>query len=409
MSYKDILNETEVSVFKNNKLAGTLKRIKNGVSFIYNNSYYNSSSPGISFHITKSKLEHIVSGENLHPFFAGILPEGLRLSSIIKNLKTSSSDLFSILIATGSDVIGDVHVNSKSFQSSIKEDIIKEDFSKIDLQSLFKVSVEKNIIDFKDINSAIPGIQHKISSRMISFPVKIANKNKSYILKLENSEFPNLVRNEFFFMQLAKLCKLDVANVKIIKDINNCNALLVERFDRIYEKEKKEFFKCHQEDSCQFLNVYPQDKYRLNFREIANGLEEFTTTPILEIHKLLKQLVFSYVICNGDLHAKNISIIQGKDVSDVRLSKAYDILSTLPYGDDTMALNFEGKDKNLSRKMFLHFGEAYNIPNKVIEKTIDQISKTVQKNILEVKNIGFSAKKTKHLITTIEKRIKDLQ
>ena len=47
---------------------------------------------------------------NLPPFFAGLLPEGLRLRALVQRVKTSEDDLFSLLLAAGADTVGDLSV-----------------------------------------------------------------------------------------------------------------------------------------------------------------------------------------------------------------------------------------------------------------------------------------------------------
>jgi serine/threonine-protein kinase HipA len=49
-------------------------------------------------------------GVNLHTFFAGLLPEGLRFEALVRAAKTSRDDLFSLLLLAGSEAIGDVRV-----------------------------------------------------------------------------------------------------------------------------------------------------------------------------------------------------------------------------------------------------------------------------------------------------------
>ena len=46
----------------------------------------------------------------IHPFFAGLLPEGVRLRALVRRVKTSEDDLLSLLVAAGADCIGDVAV-----------------------------------------------------------------------------------------------------------------------------------------------------------------------------------------------------------------------------------------------------------------------------------------------------------
>ena len=52
--------------------------------------------------------------------------------------------------------------------------------------------------------------------------------------------------------------------------------------------------------------------------------------------RLLRWLVFNYLIGNSDAHAKNVSFLVAPDGID--LAPFYDLLSVKAYGDDTMAM-----------------------------------------------------------------------
>src|SRR5690606_9789779 len=76
----------------------------------------------ISFTLPITNQPFTTIGDNLHPFFAGMLPEGLRLTALVTAMKTSADDMFSLLIASGPDCIGDVYVAP---EQSITKDIVK--------------------------------------------------------------------------------------------------------------------------------------------------------------------------------------------------------------------------------------------------------------------------------------------
>jgi serine/threonine-protein kinase HipA len=101
----------ELVIFRDKIKAGTLKRTENGCEFEFDKNFINNQSySGISFSLPKTLNSIKCRGVNLPPFFAGLLPEGLRLKAISTRLKTSEDDLFSMLAAIGSHVIGDVYV-----------------------------------------------------------------------------------------------------------------------------------------------------------------------------------------------------------------------------------------------------------------------------------------------------------
>ncbi len=272
---------------------------------------------------------------------------------------------------------------------------------------LFENSINSKEFSSRLIDPSIPGVQAKISAQMISFPLGVVKRNKRYLLKIENKNFEDIIENELFFMNLASYCGLETAPVSIIKDKENNSGLLVQRFDRYYDREKKLIKKVHQEDACQFLEKYPHDKYRLSLREIAEGITKYSSAPIIEINKLLKLKIYSYLVCNGDLHAKNISLYQNPITHRIELTPAYDLLSTLPYGDENMALHLEGKKNNLRKKDFISFGKRFGLRSVVVEKSISSIASKIEEKIDTLEQLEIKKSKISYLKKTIRKRLND--
>jgi hypothetical protein len=72
-------------------------------------------------------------------------------------------------------------------------------------------------------------------------------------------------------------------------------------------------------------------------------------------------------------------------------------LSTLPYGDALLALHLEGKKANLSRKLFVKFGERFDLPAAAVESAIDRIIERAEPWLSRLAEIGFTEQKTAHL------------
>jgi len=410
MNTIDLKNVDQVKVFKAERLAGTLSRTQNGAVFEYDQNYLAQAALdpnlAIAYKLPTTTKRHLCAGYNLHPFFAGLLPEGLRLEALLSKVKSSKDDLFTILLASSPDVIGDVWISDDGEIPKKSNEVLK--LESILFEDLFQKSIvaQGKEASYNDIT--IPGVQNKISARMISFPVTIKSRRHDYILKLNPKDLPNLVENEFFFMNLARECGLEVAPVKLVRDKAKNAGLLVERFDRIYDKSSKSFCRIHQEDSCQFLNRYPADKYRVTAAEIANGIVELSTAALIEVLELLQLVAFSYVIGNGDLHGKNISLLTEPHSGRVKLSPAYDLLSTVPYGDMRMAIQFEGRDDNLKRADFINFGKRFGVRPKIIDEMLNRIVLGVNSAIDRVVEIGLPTKRTKQLRDVIAKRVGDI-
>ena len=414
MPFIDQAKTNSADVYRGTVLIGKITRTKSGSVFTYHSQFLESlgseekEEKGAAFHLPYSRQKTETAGINLHPYFAGLLPEGLRLKALIQKVKTSEDDLLSLLISSGANCIGDLSVlpeGAPFLAHSTLADLGK--LNEVVFSELFKKSIspESDLNDLDEVN--IPGVQDKISASMISFPLGGRAGHKSYILKLEPVDKPRLVQNEYFFLQMAKACGLQVNPAKLVKDKTGKEGLLVERFDRLSQKDTGELISLHQEDGCQFLNLYPADKYRIPFSKIAEGLN-LCSTPLLEVGKLLRLKAFCYLIANGDLHARNVSILTSPKTGRSELTPAYDILSTLPYGDQRLALKFEGRDDNLKRKNFIDFGKRFGVREVVTQDLLDQIYEDSPGWIDRLEEIGLGEKKTTHLRTVMLKRRTDL-
>ena len=73
-------------------------------------------------------------------------------------------------------------------------------------------------------------------------------------------------------------------------------------------------------------------------------LRAYSTDPITDQFKLWDICIFNYLVGNTDNHIKNLSIVYGKDLRSIRLSPAYDIVSTMIYesSTDKMAMSIGG-------------------------------------------------------------------
>jgi serine/threonine-protein kinase HipA len=389
-----------IYVLKDNERIGTLTRTAEGALFRYDVA----STRAVSYTMPLSRNSYESRGVNLHPFFAGLLPEGLRLHALQASVKTSKDDLFSLLIASGPDTIGDISLSSLKDKPN-QHQVEALGLDEISFEELFQ---KKVLLSGPKDNLAIAGVQPKISAAMISFPLRVAKKNKSYIVKLEPKDFPQIIQNEAFFMSLAKNCGIQTPHVQTVTDKEGKKALLIERFDRFYDVSKKVLRKIHQEDACQFLSRYPADKYRLTLSEICEGISQFGSTPLLDIAKLLKVTAFSYMIGNGDLHGKNISLYEDPETGYCTVSPAYDLLSTLVYGDSSMALSVEGRNDNIKLRDFINLGERFGVLAKITTKMLSILVNRVESSIPKLTSIGLSEKKRIHLEKTMMKRIKHL-
>lgn len=331
----------------------------------------------------------------LHPFFLNLLPEGARLQLLLDTAK-ASDDTLDLLLRVGWDAIGDVAVVPHG------DSIERESAQRVDDPST--VSFRELLADVAVRDASIAGVQDKLSDATIAFAIGNRRAGPS-LLKLDPPRFPRLVHNEQFFLRVAAACGIDVNRAALIEDRDGDAGLLVTRFDRI--RKCKSTIKLHQEDACQLLDIVPARKYRVSMREVSEAIQAVASAPVVECRRLLELYIFSYLIGNGDLHAKNISLLWHEVVT---LSPGYDLLSTLPYPSlsRNMALPLEGKDANFKAADFIAFGERCGVPATATRKIIERLSRGIGPWLDRLGEIGYDEATTAALRAEIVNRIERL-
>jgi len=106
------------------------------------------------------------------------------------------------------------------------------------------------------------------------------------------------------------------------------------------------------EDGAQVLALYPADKYNVGYGPVCHALAAYCAAPLPALRNLALQAAFAWLTGNGDLHAKNVSMVQ-QPAGEWSIAPVYDIPSTVVYGDKTLALTLDGKRTGVSRRHFL--------------------------------------------------------
>ena len=142
--------------------------------------------------------------------------------------------------------------------------------------------------------------------------------------------------NEHLTMTMAnQLFNINTAKCGFVKFANGEPAYLTRRFDR-----DKEGNALGQEDFVSVLNAIPdiqnQGLYKYNsftYEDVGNRLSPADQISFIRI------LVFNFLTGNGDVHLKNLSLLETAD-GDMLLSPAYDLMNTkLHINDPQIAMN----------------------------------------------------------------------
>lgn len=340
------------------------------------------------------------AGGAVPPFFAGLLPEGVRLGVVTTSTKTSADDHLTLLLAIGADTIGNVRVLPTGAEPPDNPPMFAPD-----RDSDFRTVFQRLTGSVASDPVGLSGVQPKVSAAKWSTP---ANTTLGpAILKLNPpTGFPRLIENEHFFMRMARDCGLRTAKTRLLKDKDGRSALLVDRFDR------KGNVRIAQEDACQVCGLYPASKYRIKtetaITTLADACARGGGSRAAAVLELLRIVVFSWLIGNGDLHGKNLSIFAPGGFWQP--TPAYDLLTTQPYTGwkDPMALTLYGRANRLNREHFVEAANRLGLRERATTTMIDEIADAAQQWPDRCADIGFSARQTDLLTTMLRSRIETL-
>jgi len=180
--------------------------------------------------------------------------------------------------------------------------------------------------------------------------------------------------NEHLTMNMAgQLFKISTAKCGLIKFANGEPAYLTRRFDR-----NKDGNALRQEDFVSVLNATPglndHGLYKYNsftYEDVGNRLN-----PTDQIN-FIRILIFNFLTGNGDVHLKNLSLLESSD-GDMLMSPSYDLMNTkLHINDPQIAMNLfkemERTKQNLLTtrykyqiKDFLELGKRIGVRDRLL-------------------------------------------
>jgi len=259
-----------------------------------------------------------------------------------------------------------------SWKSTKKSVLGNNDFVNL-LEYEIDIPVEalKGVAKSRELYSSLSGYQHKIDVTLDHKTKKITRVRKEkgeladYLLKPYASDdrikhTPYLALNEHLFMSFAKNeLKLDVPYTAILLGENRDFYFLVKRYDRYRG------YKYHQYDFAQQLHIESEDKYDVSILSILDKFRQVVKDKKSR-EDVFCFIVYSSLIKHGDLHAKNIGLIEIGE-KKWALAPLYDIISTYAYEgkmSDDFGIGFDYKNpkkRKLRYKEYLQIGETLHL------------------------------------------------
>lgn len=354
-----------LDIFLNDTPVGQITQLSNERSvFTFADSYAeNEDRPilGLGFIGIDGQLayEPQPTTVRLHPFFSNLLPEGRLREYIASRAAVHADREFYLLALAGGDLPGAVIVRSQGEPS--RPDAFNPD--KIDDGAPIKFSLAGVQLKFSAIKAARGGLT-----------IPATGRGGAWIVKLPSEMFDAVPENEMAIMTLAKAVGLDVPEFDLVPldqvaglppaVRRDRRAYIVKRFDRDGER------RIHIEDFAQIFGLYPGDKYaKISTRNVAHVI--WRETGEAGLREFIARFVFNAAIGNGDMHAKNWSLIY-RDGRTPALSPGYDFITTLPYvtGQESLALGMVGSKAfaDLNEARFIRLAEKADLPPEIVRE-----------------------------------------
>lgn len=220
---------------------------------------------------------------------------------------------------------------------------------------------------------SVQGVQPKLSARLNIKEGRfdIVDSHGTYIIKVQVPDRKQMPENEDLTMKLAKSIGIEVPVHGLLRDKEGTLNYFIKRFDRYSQKSKYAV-----EDFAQLTRRTSDTKYNASVESLIPVIRDYCTFPAIEMVKLYRRMVFSFMVGNEDMHLKNFSLItkNGKTY----LSPAYDLLNStivLKKTKEEMALPLMGSKARFKPFHFKDYLgiEQMGLQKGVIEKVFEDI------------------------------------
>lgn len=194
-----------------------------------------------------------------------------------------------------------------------------------------------------------------------------------YILKPKSEAYPWLPEDEDLTMHLATIAHIKVVQHSLIRFQDGEIAYITRRVDRGDDGTKYLM-----EDMCQLSERLTSDKYKSSYERVAKVIQQYSSTPLLDLVNYWEVVLFSWITGNSDMHLKNFSLLSLSHGLH-QLAPAYDLLNVHLIFDDPeeLALTIAGKRTKINRNNFADAMRASGLNDKVIDNIFKKFIKVL--------------------------------
>lgn len=325
-------------------------------------------------------------------FFAGILPEESKREIIARNLGISARNDFAMLEQIGGECAGAVSFIPAG-EALPESNYSYRTLSSEELAAILKELPKRPLLAGEEgMRLSLAGAQDKIAVRIEGDEIRLplGGAPSTHILKPAVERFEGVVSNEALCMNLAAAVGLPTATVQT-RTVDGKAYLLVERYDRIHRIGSggaAVLERLHQEDFCQAQGIVSEMKYQKeggpSLKQCFALLREVSSTPVIDLARLLDAVIYNYLVGNMDAHGKNFSLLYhgvGKGNMEISFAPLYDMVSTIYYPElsRTMAMKIGGEysSEKVTLKNFEQLAEEAGLAKPMVKRRVPELAETI--------------------------------
>jgi serine/threonine-protein kinase HipA len=417
-----------LNVLLNGRLVGRLTRQTSGaIDFQYDGAWLDWEHT-LPVSLSLPLREDRYTGASVVAVFDNLLPDNEQIRRrLAEKTKAAGDDAYSLLAAIGRDCVGALQFLPDGMEPGPAGQVSGSPMTAKAIATIL-ANLKRTPLGVStedEFRISIAGAQEKTAllfwKKRWHLPrgtTATTHILKPQIGKLENGlDLSQSVENEHLCMQLTAALGLPTAKTAI-KSFAGKNVLVVERFDRVWTRDKR-LLRLPQEDCCQALSVHPTMKYEADggpgipqILEFLKGSDE----PEIDRLTFLKAQIVYWLIGATDGHAKNFSVSLAPG-GRFRLTPLYDVMSAQPNVDagkirhNKMKLAVAVGAKRhyvidtIMPRHFLQTAELAGMPAAAVHKLFDELYDQTPKAIEKVLN-GLPKTFPKDLTNSIVKGLR---
>jgi serine/threonine-protein kinase HipA len=411
----------ELDILMNGELVGVWN-VHKGTFQYYPSWHDNEFSRSLSLSMPLAPGNPEYRGDVVSNYFDNLLPDSdnirRRLALKFQAKGTSAAQLLS---AVGRDCVGAVQIIPKGSEIPMQQGVSGRPLDEAGIAGILRDTTSDRARDRTETTDefrlSIAGAQEKNALLLHDgrWYVPHGATPTTHIFKLPLGLVGNMaadmstsVENEWICSRIMHHFGIPVAYCQPMTfsdKLGEVKALVVERFDRVFNNDAGIILRLPQEDFCQALGVNSLYKYEVDGGPTALQIMDrlrFGGNPDVDSRNFFKTLIIFCLLAATDGHAKNFSI-HLQQGGRYAMTPLYDVLSAHPIIGKkannipkqkvklAMAVHSGSKHYHIYRLIYrqwvefgVKLGFVENIAKQILDETLDQVDGVIANVISEL-------------------------